>query len=167
MKTSLQKYEEYLLNNKSGERIIEVVTLSHSSFDDSFNLVKEPSGVTVTFEDGSVVECEGVNMDIKRSSSGDDLDEKFGFSFSDENGRIQEQANKIPLDSDEVIVVEYRLYIASDLTAPAIGPNRLEGVTVSYELGRATIHAEQPSLTSSRTGDIYTYERFPMLKAFQ
>lgn len=166
MLTQLEKYNQYLLNNKTGERIIEVVTLSHSKFDQSFNLVKEPEGAIVTFENGSIVNCDGVNMDIRRASSEDNLDEKFGFAFSDVEGKIQDQADKIPLDSDEDVVVEYRLYMASDTSAPAIGPLRLQGVSLSTEIGKATINAESPSLIDSRTGELYTYERFPANRAF-
>lgn len=163
--TSLERYEYYLNNNPAGERIVEVVEISHSAFPETFYLCKEPEGVFVTLEDGTVVKAEGVNMQIQRADSKENLDEKFQFDFNDTEAKIQRYANMIPLDSEEKVKVTYRLYMASDTNDPAL-KSILEGETLSFKIGSATINAQAPTLVANRTGELYTLERFPMLQAF-
>lgn len=164
--TPIEKYEQYLLNNNVGERIVEVIELSHSDFDSPFYLCREPSGVQVKLEDNTVIYADGVNMDIRRNTSGEDLDEKYSFDFSDVNNVIQDEADKIPIDSTEKVKVIYRLYMASTLMEDPAIIVRLEGKSLAYKIGSVTIEAESPTLVANRCGKLYTMERFPPLLAF-
>ncbi len=163
--TPEEKFEYYLRNNNK-DRIIEGITMKHPQFEDEFNIVKEPKGEQLTLETGVVTEFQGGNMVIERANSQDDLDERFSLTFDDTYDNIQNNANLIDIDSDEKVDVEYRVFMESDKSEPAVGPIYLEGVSLSFNNNVATIEAQSPSLAESRTGEIYTYERFETLKAF-
>lgn len=167
MPTPQEIYENYLLNNPDGERHIEVVTISHSKLSKTYHLTPTPEPVLVTLETGESIVPEPVNLTVEKSSSKDDLDEKFNFNFDDIDGRINDEADRIPLDDDESVIVTYRGFMASDTSAPAEGPFKLNGVSMTKSTsGTLTIAAQSPSLVVNRTGELYTYERFPTLRGF-
>lgn len=164
--TPAEKYENYLRNNPAGERIVEVVEISHSAFSESSFICKEPGGLNVTLENGQQVFADGINMSIKRANSRDDLDEKYDFDFSDVNGTLQDKTNEIPLSTTEKVKIIYRVYMSDNLDSVALGPVRMEAINIAFKSGFASARAQSPSLVESRTGNLYTYERFPALKAF-
>ena len=55
MPTPAELYELYLLNNPDGERLIEVVTISHSAMTQTYHITPTPEAVSVTFEDSTVL----------------------------------------------------------------------------------------------------------------
>lgn len=61
----------------------------------------------------------------------------------------------------------YRAFRSDDLTAPIEGSIRtLEVVNVTTSKEGCAFEARAPELNASRTGELYTYERFPMLRGF-
>ena len=155
-------YEFYLRNLPDDDRAYEVITLKPSATE-SYSYVKDPLGVTVTI-DGDQVDCVGVNMLIERATTNDDLDEIFHITFSDADGELQESISEIPIDDDYDPVVEYRVFMASDLTTEGFGPVNLIGGDISFSKGVATIEAKKESLVNNRCGELYTIERFPTLR---
>lgn len=167
MPTPDELYELYLLNNPQGERIIEVVSIYHPDMSQTYHITPTPEAVSVTFEDDQVIVPEPKNMRVEKSRSKDDLDEQFIFTFSDPEGLIASEADRIPLDSDDDVLVQFRTFMASDTSAPAEGPFNLLGVSMTPATdSTVTIRAQSPSLVVNRTGELYTYERFPMLRGF-
>ena len=167
MPTPAEIYELYLLNNPDGERIIEVVSISHPNMTQTYHLTPTPEPVSVTLETGETIIPEPKNMTIQKSSSKDDLDEQFSFNFSDPEGLIAAEAKLIPLDTDDDVIIQFRTFMASDTSAPAEGPFDLIGVSMTPTTeATVTIRAQSPSLVVNRTGELYTYERFPMLRGF-
>ncbi len=164
--TPQEKYENYLTNNPAGERPIEIIEISHSMISKTYFVCKEPGETVIKLENGLVRTAIGVNMDITRSSSSDNLDEKYTINFSDTLGILQEEFGSIPIDSSERVKITYRVYMSTDLENVALGPVVLEAANASFKIGLATVDAQSPSLVSTRTGEIYTYERFECLKAF-
>jgi hypothetical protein len=165
--TPEELYEKYLYNNPDGQRAYEVITISHSQLAQTYNVVKEAGGLDVTFEDGSDVSCLGVIFDVERESSSDDLDVSFSIVFDDQDGLLKDEANNIDLTTDEQVVVEYRIFMSTDTSEPAYGPISLYANTLTATTdGQVTIVASAPSVTVNRCGELYTYSRFPMLKAY-
>lgn len=62
--------------------------------------------------------------------------------------------------------VTYRGYRSDDLSVPIRGPITLEIQSVTVGAEGSTFEARAPELNASRTGELYTLERFPMLKGF-
>lgn len=167
MPTPQEIYEAYLLNSPDGERHIEVVTISHSKLSKTYHITPTPEPVAVTFETGGDVVPMPVNLTVEKSQSRGDLDEQFNFNISDIDGTLNDEADRIPLDDEEPLVVTYRGFMVSDTSAPCEGPFFLEGVSMTKSTdGTVTIAAQSPSLVVNRTGELYTYERFPMLRGF-
>ncbi len=62
----------------------------------------------------------------------------------------------------------YRAYRSDDVSAPIEGSERvLEIASVTTSKEGATFDARAPEMNASRTGELYTVERFPMLAGFQ
>lgn len=60
----------------------------------------------------------------------------------------------------------YRGFRSDDLSAPIKGPITLELVNVTTTKYGAEFEARAPELNATRTGELYTLERFPMLRGF-
>ena len=148
-----------------GEYMIETIEISHSLFSKVYYLTREPAGITATLENASIVEFIGTNIDIKLNSTKSDLDQNFSFSMPDLSNTLDDELDRIPLSDSEQITVKYRIYISSDLSGPAQGPINLEALSVSQEKGVFTIAAGAPQLNWNKTGIIYDYDTFPMLRA--
>lgn len=167
MPTPAELYELYLLNNPDGQRLIEVVSISHSALTKTYHLTPTPEPVLVTLETSEQIVPIPTNLNVQKSRSKDDLDEQFTFNFDDSYGVLSDEADRIPLDSNEDVLITYRSFVADDTSEPADGPFYLYGVSMTKSTsGTVTINAQSPSLVVNRTGELYTYERFPMLRGF-
>ena len=165
--TPEELYEQYLYNNPDYDRIIETITITHSDITQDYAICREPNGETCTNEDGTEVFYSGVNFEVSKNTSSDDLDEEFSIVFADVNGDLKAEAENIPLDTDEFVKVVYRAFMDSDRSAPAYGPITLEATSMTpTNDGSVTVTAKSPSLNVNRCGELYTYERFPSLKSF-
>jgi hypothetical protein len=63
-------------------------------------------------------------------------------------------------------VVLYRTYRSDDLTQPLVGPIKFEMDSVAFQKQGATIQCSARKLNLTATGELYTMDRFPMLKGF-
>lgn len=163
---TLEEDLRVLLNTyPSGEYMIDTIEVSHPLFSKTYYFTREPLGITATLEDSQLVDFEGINMDIKLNSTKSDLDQNFSFTIPDLDNTLDDELDNIPLDNNDKIVVKYRVYINTNLSGPAQGPILLEALTVSQEKGIFTISAGAPQLNWNKTGIIYDYNTFPMLRA--
>lgn len=167
MPTPAELYELYLLNNPDDTRLIELIEITHPNLTKEFFLTPTPEEVTLTLENGANVIPRSVNMTVKKSASKDDLDERFTFTISDIFGELNDQADLIPLDSQEPVRLIYRGFISTDTSEPSEGPYVLQVTSMTQTTdGAVSLEAQSPSLVVNRTGELYTYERFPMLRGF-
>ena len=107
-------------------------------------------------------------MKIENNGSRDDLDQSFTFSWGD-LGEV------LPTELDRVAVsggfgfkpqVVYHTYRSDDTTASLFGPVIMEVESFAFNRDGSTFTAKAPSLNINKTGEIYTLERFPMLRGF-
>lgn len=56
--------------------------------------------------------------------------------------------------------------MADDLTEPSIGPINFEVTTFAFDGTNGTATCKTPSSVTTRTGELYEYERFPGLYAY-
>ena len=68
-------------------------------------------------------------------------------------------------NTNEKIVLTYRAYLSDDLTEPQ-AVQRLQVESITYTRGVASFSAVAPKLNITRTGELYTFSRFPMLRGF-
>jgi hypothetical protein len=62
--------------------------------------------------------------------------------------------------------VVYRVYRSDDLTEPLDGPYLFQANSLAFQKEGATFECTAPRLNLSTTGEIYTMNRFPMLRGF-
>lgn len=166
----MSAYSEYFLNSRNNVVQLELLEIAHPAFSKTYRVVRNATkGVTVTHENGSVFTYDYYPCKIVPGSARDDLDHYITVTFGD-LGEI------IPVEMDSVMAmsggmeikptVKYRVYRSDLLTTPLYGPLNLEVSSFSFERKGCTFEARAPALNSTRTGEIYSMVRFPMLRGF-
>lgn len=102
-------------------------------------------------------------------ASEDDLVQSLGITLGDVGDVIAAELKNIwsanGLNTRPSLT--YRAYRSDDLSAPIEGSERvLEIAAVSRTREGCSFEARAPELNASRTGELYTVERFPMLAGF-
>ena len=148
------------------QRIIKVLSLSHSAMTQPFNFWREPYPGTVT-DGAETLAVQPVNFDIKLASDDGTLDQQYQIQLdtTDINDTFNEQLDRIPLTSAEKVVAVYREYLSDDLTAPC-AKVALQVESNAAILGTASLSAVTPRLNITRTGEIYSPRDVPMLRGF-
>jgi len=162
-------YIEFFLNTKSDVIEYDTIEIAHPSFSKTYYVVRNAvNGLTVTLEDSSEQEFIYYPMKIITSALKDDLDYGIRVDFGD-LGEV------IPIEFDSVFTadtfdtkptVKYRSYRSDDLTGPMWGPVTLEVAAFNFDHQGASFEARAPQLNRNRTGELYTIDRFPMLRGF-
>lgn len=165
----MSDYSEFFLNSLSSVVQLELLEISHPDFSQTYYLVRNATnGVTVTLEDASVIEFAYYPLRISPIGSRENLD--FGIRVD-----LGDLGDVLPVELDAVAsasgydvkpTVKYRTYRSDDLTAPLYGPVVLEVESFSFTREGASFEAKAQSLNLNRTGEGYSFDRFPMLRGF-
>ena len=163
----MSDYSEFFLNSKSSIVQLELLEISHPNFTKTYRVVRNAvDGVTVTLEDSSTETFDYYPLSITSASSVEDLDYSIKIALGD-LGEV------LPLELDAISTaggydvkptVKYRTYSSDDLSKPLFGPILLEVKNFTFNREGSVFEAEAPLLNINRTGEIYTINRFPMLK---
>jgi hypothetical protein len=104
---------------------------------------------------------------VALAGSPDNLDQKFTINIdtTDPENLLRKELDRIPLETTEKILLTYRAYLSDDLTEPQ-AVQVLQVESINYNRGVATLSAVAPKLNVNRTGELYTFGRFPMLRGF-
>lgn len=162
-----ERLREYLASAPQTRYALEVVSISHSALTRTYNLWGEALDGEVTDEDGNVLEVQSTNFNVVPAGSEANLDQMFRITIdtTDQENVLRKELDRIPLSTNERIVVVYRVYMSDYLTEPqAVQYLQAEGI--AFTRGAATISAGSPRLNILRTGALYTMSRFPMLRGF-
>lgn len=162
-------YTSFFLNSSSGVVPLECVEISHPDFIEPFRFVKnDTEGVTVKHEaTGPDISYEYQPMSIQRSTVTNDLDQKLSLTIADVDDELIKSVVSARLGTNWKVrpSVKWRLYRDDDLTAPMVSLQTLEVATLSKDgSGNCTFDAQAPELNSVKTGEIYSLERFPLLR---
>lgn len=159
-----------LITNDAFKMLLETVTINHSAFTAPFRFVRNyvPGGsVTATLEDLSVVTFQYLPMVIQKASQDGNLNQTWKLVLQDLNTDIQAAEQAIPLDSDELPVIEVRTFEYDKRTAAVTlieGPYITNSVGIDYDNVGAAINAEANRVNISGTGFKMTPQRFPTLR---
>lgn len=164
----MSDYTEFFLNGNGGTVALDCFELTHPNFTTSHRLVRNAvNGVTVTHDGGSKVYryC-GMKLDFGGSRA--DLDNTLTITLGDVGEELQSELDSIAASDGFSTrpVINYRVYRSDVLSAPMYGPIKLEVTKVAYTVEGAALEASATSLNVSKTGEIYTLARFPMLRGF-
>lgn len=165
----MSAYAAFFLNSASSIVPLETLEISHSSFSKTYWIVRNAvAGITATLEDGTVQDFVYYPLSIKQTGASDDLDQKLQIQLGD-LGEI------VPKEIDNVVnagtfgikpTLIYRTFRSDDMTAPMDGPYRYEITSIGTKKDAASFVAQAPSLNVTRTGEVYSLDRFPMLAGF-
>ena len=162
-----QQLREFLASAPRSKYMIEVVSIAHSALTQTYHLWKEPVAGTVTDESSNVLSVIPVNCQIDPAGSPDNLDQKFTVTIdtTDPDNILRNELDLIPLTTEERILLTYRVYLSDDFTEPQ-AVQQLQVESINYGRGIASLSAVAPRLNITRTGELYTLKRFPMLRGF-
>lgn len=165
----MSDYVEFFLNSKSSVVQLELLEVSHPNFTKIYRVVRNAiQGVTVTLENGEAAFFSYYPLQIEMGSTRDDMDQMINFNLGDLGELLPKELDEVRrLDGFAVKpAVKYRTYRSDDLSLPMLGPIVLEVETFAFNREGVSFEAKAPSLNVTRTGELYKFDRFPMLRAF-
>ena len=165
----MSDYTEFFLNSTGRVVGLDLIELSHSSFSKTWRLVRNATdGITVKHEDSNSYLYTYCPMKVVLGTSRENLDQTISITLGDLGDIIQNELERIEADDSwsERPMMKYRYYSSENLNSPIYGPILLEMNPLTCTFDGSNFEATAPSLNVSRTGEIYTLERFPMLRGF-
>jgi hypothetical protein len=165
----MSEYSEFFLASESTVVQLELLEISHPDFTQTYRIVRNAvDGVTVTLEDLSVEDFEYYPLKITSVGTRENLDYGVKIDFGDLGEVLPTELDRIALldGYGTKPTVKYRTYRSDDLTTPLFGPVILEVSSFSFTREGSTFEAKAPSLNINSTGEIYNFDRFPMLRGF-
>lgn len=165
----MSRFSEFFLNSKSSVVQLELIEVSHPYFTQVYRKVRNSlQAVTVTLEDDTEATFDYYPLKITSMGARSDLESGFRIDFGDLGEVLPKELDAVAAnDAFEVKpTVIYRAYRSDDLSAPIFGPIFLEASNFSFNGEGASFEAKAPALNNNRTGEIYSFERFPMLRGF-
>jgi hypothetical protein len=166
---------DYFLASRRDVAGLELLELTHPDFTKPYRIVRNPvdpqdlTGVTV---DLSPTE-QDVRFDFyparfKGRGARDDLDYQINIDFGDLGEILPSELDAVAEAGGFMIkpTVRHFVFRSDDLSAPMLGPIVLEAPTVNFDGTVSTVDARAPSLNTTKTGERYTVERFPMIRGF-
>jgi hypothetical protein len=165
----MSRYTEYFLNSNSTVVELELIEISHPNFTQVYRKVRnslEP--ITVTLEDGETAVFDPYPLQITSMGVTNDLDSGFRIDLGDIGEILPMELDQLALTDSFGIkpTVVYRTYQSDDMTQPLFGPFDFEVVSISFNQDGASMEAKAPSLNNNKTGEVYSFARFPMLRGF-
>ena len=167
---SSQQYVDFFLKSKSSIVELELIELTHPSFLNAYRVVRNAvEGLTVTLETGESAFFDYYPLSLEGSTVREDLDYIITIRVGDLGEIIPQELDRVANSVGGFEIkpkLTYRSYRSDDLTAPMFGPLLLEVTEFNFAKEGAEFEAKAPLLNINRTGEIYTLERFPMLRGF-
>jgi hypothetical protein len=162
--TELEQYEVLLNSQPESETFFETIFISHSKMSATRYLVFNSVPLTAKLTTGETVTFLPANISSTNAQNNNDLDQQASFSIGDENNELDDELDRIPLGDTEDIIVGYGVYISTALDAPA---EFIEYTvkSIPQKLGSFTMLCGAPNLNSKETGEVFSFERFPMLSS--
>ena len=165
----MSRYTEFFLRSTSHIVQYETIELYHPDFSQTYRIVRNcVDGLTAITELGDEVEFMYRPIMISNRGIREDLDQALEISFGDVGTVLPTELDRVrEADNFETKpTLLYRTYRSDELDYPLFGPLRLEVQNLAFNEEGVTISATAPMLNVTKTGEIYQFERFPMLRGF-
>lgn len=164
---------EFFFSTARSVSRIEGLEISHPDFSRTFYLVRNPNPwmpeQPLGHGGGVVRTYQYCPLRLRPMASRGDLD--FGVSVD-----LGDLGEIIPAEIDRIVAasstgtrpqVIYRAWRSDQLSAPMTGPIKLQVDQITRAREGSTFDAVAPYLNLSKTGSLYTVERFEMLAALR
>lgn len=165
----MSAYSEFFLARSRRVVGLQLLEIGHPNFSQTYYKVRNArGGVTVTLETAVEQLFEYLPMQITQLKAGDDLDTGLSVTMGDIGVTMPKEIDSIDVNNAYFIepTVIYRLYRSDQLTAPIHGPIQLMVRTLTFDRTGLTFEAKAPRLNYNKTGELYLFDRFPMLRGF-
>lgn len=162
---------QFFLSSPPSVVALDLFEIAHPNFSQTYRIVRNaPNGVSVTHEGpAGPFAYSYYPARVLPIAGRDDLVQALSITLGDLGAVLATEIENIwagnGLNTRPSLI--YREYRSDSLGAPMDGPYLLEIVNVTTSREGATFEARAPELNASRTGELYSVEVFPMLKAFQ
>lgn len=166
---AVNSYSDYFLNTAPSIIQYETLEISHPSFTQTFYIVRNnTAGLTAYLEDHTQVTFTYYPIRVTPAQTKRDLDQVFSFEIGDLGELLPTQIDAIAAAGtfNTKPTVKYRLYRSDILTQVMYGPVELQVTAFACNREGAVFEAKAQSLNMNRTGQVYTLDRFPMLRGF-
>lgn len=159
----MSDYTSFYLNCPGSVADINCIEIVHPTFQFNFQTYDE-DGFVVRHEDSQSVFYNYQAMQIDRPTLNSDLDQIVKMTiFSDNDALIEAYKN---IQDAQPVLFRQRIYRSDNLNSPMIVIQTLHVAAMNADSdGYVTFEAKAPELNSVKTGESYSFERFPMLKA--
>lgn len=165
----MSELSEFFLASKASDVLIETYEISHPFFSKTYRfVVNSVQGISATDENSVVQDYEYMPLRASRLTASEGLDSAIEISVGDNGDVIAFEIDEVR-DSNAMHIkpsVVYRGYSSRDYTQILEGPHRLEITDTARADEGAAFEAAPVTLDTHRTGELYTFERFPMLLGF-
>lgn len=156
--TQYEQYQKILNSQPENETYFETIIISHSKMTAPRYFVFD----SVPLDAGGFTFIPA-NISATNAANSNDLDQQASFSIADDNNELDDELYRIPLNDKEDVIVAYGRYISTDLSSP-VEYVEYTAKTVPQKEGAFTIQCGVPNLNSNQTGEVYSFDRFPMLR---
>lgn len=161
--TEFEQYERLLNSQPENETYFETIIISHSKISKTHYLVFDSAPLAAKLITGEEVTFLPANISATNAQNSNDLDQQASFTIGDENNELDDELDRIPLGDKEDIIVGYGVYVSTGLDAPA---EFIEYTVkaIPQKLGTFTLQCGAPNLNQNETGEVFSLDRFPMLR---
>lgn len=162
-----EKLKRFFASAPQNIHPVQVIEIRHSQMPKVYYLWKEPYVGTIKINGTTNVSVQPLNLEVKLSGTGNNLDQKFEIRIStvDIENEFRNALDSIDINTTEKIKIVYREYLSDNLNEEQAVAN-LEAESISYVIGGASISAVSTRLNINRTGELYSTKAVPMLRGF-
>ena len=162
--TAKAAYRRKLASNPDGEISLFTIELYHPDMSKRYYLVADNQDLTAYLEGGEQITFAASNIDTKNAANNADMNQSASFTIADQANQLDDELDRIPLNSDILPTLTFRAYIMSDLSHPAWGPVEYEAQDINQGKGSFTASVSAPRLNSRGTGLIVTPTLCPLIR---
>jgi hypothetical protein len=163
-------YSQFFLNSASNVVQFETIEISHPSFSKVYRLVRNAmNGLQAILEDlVTLATFDYQPTKISPPKAADDLDQILHIDLGDVLQPLAVELDNVNAAGTFSVkpTVIYRTYRSDDLSAPLYGPITFELANLAFNKKGCSFDAQAPKVNINSTGELYTVNRFPMLKGF-
>lgn len=158
----------FFLDSRARDIEYETLTIFDPSFSKTYRIVRNSRlGLTATLETSETVFFEYYPLKMVRPGDKDDLDQTYQMTLGDLGDLLAKEIRRKRAAGTMHIkpICTYRTYSSADLSAPLRGPEVLEIPQITGLTPEGSeFEARPPRVDNTRTGEIYSLARFPMLR---
>ena len=160
---------EFYLSSASSVVELDLLEISHPNFTMVHRIVRNyaiNNGVQVTLEDSSSQFFWFYPIGLKLTGADTDLDQTMEINFGDVGEVLPQELDAVATANGfrTKPTVIYRSYRSDNLAAPMYGPVSFQVQTIGSAKAGSTLNVTAPKLNLSKTGEVYTLDRFPPLR---